>query len=550
MAFGQKITGETLNATVSLNQNTGQYVFSFGNPFDVLVNLSDSSDVIVNGSTFDDKFNLDNSFGNILSGGKGNDIFNVSATAGGLNDNTLHGGAGVDFVTLSGSNTNIDLSQGSNGIEAVVGRKSLDGQSVTVSLGQLSSSALADSAGKAFAAVIGSTGHVSVLESGKFHLVGVVDSASHGFTASGAAITGDALTNLLNSVTQISSIKGNLASLYNGSQTGVVPSNETHVANELNAYVFSNGTQNYTIWTDGVVTPTDAKGNVLSSVYHPDPATPAAPPTYDAVSLFDNQSDWVSATIGQDVDALPVLKLNNANTSAYSAVVLKGGVSDASIHGDNGDNGMNWFGLGQSGGNNHVYGSKGGSIFDLQSSTGLVDILTGGSGFSVVRAAADGADVDLTANNATTAKASGGIDAVVAGPNLSSLQTVELDVNKVQYSTDLTGAKVGVFEAMLGSSGDVLTLMGSGKWVEAATFAPGAALPEHASALVGADVLDSLFGSAKHTAETSLTGHLFEMVNSAGEAVKYLTVYTDATINDTLLKPTTLFSLTDGNFVA
>jgi hypothetical protein len=544
MIRGQKHTGETLNATVSQNPNTGAFVFSFDNPVDMQVNLTNSYGLTINESSNNDQFLLGNSSGDIINGGNGNDIFTISSTAGGLNGNTIHGGTAIDFVTLTGSNTAVDLTQGAaTGIEAVVGKKGLTGESVTVSLSQIATSALTDAnGGKAFAAVIGSSGHVNVQEIGSFKLVGVVDAANHGFTATGAAITGDALTSLLNSVTSISSIKGNLASMFNG--TATVPAHETHVA-DLNAYVFSNGTSTYTIWTDGVVTPTDPKGNVLSDVYQPTAVAPATPATYDAVSTLD-KTDWGAATISNDVNGDPVLRMNDGSTTAYSAIVLKAGVSGVIIHGDAGANGTNWFGLGLSGGGNHIFGSAGGSIFDLQTSTSLQDYLIGGAaGFNIVRATADGADVDLTANNAFTAKAATGIDAVIGGPNLAYLQTVELDVGKVAYSLDATGAKVGVFEAMLGSSGDVLTLSGTGKWVEVATFAPGAALPQHASALVDASVLDAQFGSLQHTAENSLTGHLFEQVNNQGTVLKYLTVYTDATVVDTLAKPANFASLFD-----
>jgi hypothetical protein len=539
---GQKNTGETLNATVSKNP-AGATVFGFSNPFDILVNLTNSSGLTINGSGNDDKFNLGSASGDIINGGNGNDIYNIAATAGGLNGNTIHGGGAVDFITLTGSNTAVDLTQGVTGVEAVVGKKTLTGESVTLSLSQIASSALTDAnGGKAFAAVIGSSGHVNVHEVGKFQLVGVVDAANHGFTATGEAITGDALTSLLNSVTSISSIQGNLAQLYAGTTT--VPAHEKHVA-DLNAYVFSNGTQTYTIWTDGVVTPTDPKGHVLSDVYQPVAVAPATPATYDAVSTFSKSGDWGGATVSMDANGDPVLRMDDGSTTAYSAVVLKAGVTGAIIHGDAGANGMNWFGLGLSGGGNYIYGSKGGSIFDLQKSTELQDYLIGGAGFNIVRATADGADVDLTANNGFTAKAATGIDAVLGASNPALLQTVELDVGKVAYALDATGAKVGVFEAMLGSSGDVLTLSGTGKWVEAATFAPGAALPEHASALVSADVLDAQFGSSKHTAENSLTGHLFEQVNNQGVVLKYLTVYTDATVVDTLAKPANFASLFD-----
>ena len=100
-----------------------------------------------------------------------------------------------------------------------------------------------------------------------------------------------------------------------------------------------------------------------------------------------------------------------------------------------------------------------------------------------------------------------------------------------------SGAKTAVFEAMLGSADDTLTLSGKGNWVEIGTFAPGSELPAHAVALQNADELDALFGPSRHTAENSLVGHLFEQVDFNGNAVKYLTVYTDATLQVDLTAP-------------
>jgi hypothetical protein len=540
VAVAQTNNGSTINVNISINSTTGQYVYNFNDPFSLLLYLNNSTSNIVSllGS-YNNKINLLSASGVTINGGKGNNIYNVSATAGGLNGNIIHGSTGYDFITLSGSNTQIDLTQGARGVEAVVGRNGLNGESVTVSLNQLVSSAVTNGgAGRAFAAVIGSTGAVNVLETGKFHLVGVVDSASNGFDASGNAITGTALTDLLNSVTQISNITGNLASLYAGSTTGTVPANETEVANQLSAYVFSDGTKSYTIWTDGTVTPTDIKGNVLAPVYHPGAATPAQPFTYGSVALFDKTTDWAQATLSTDVNGVSTIKLSAGDTSAYSAIALKAGVTGTKVVGDNGANGQNWFGLGQSGGGNHIVGSKGGNLFDLQLSTSLQDWLTGGTGFDIVKAVAAGADVDLTANN-PSGHAATGIDAVVGSANLSNTQTVELDLTKLQYVTDSTGAKGAVFEALLGSVDDVLTLSGGGRWLEVSTFAPGSTLPAHAAALAHADLLDAAFGSHTHTAENSLTGYLFEQLDLHGNVLKYVTVYTDATIDSLLTPPAT-----------
>lgn len=538
--MAQLQTGETINVTVSMNAVTGQYVYTLVNPFDMQINLNNSAaSVVTLSGSYNNKISLLNASGVTINGAKGNNIYNVAANAGGLNDNVIHGGTGYDFITLSGSNTQIDLTQGSRGVEAVIGRRSLDGESVTVRLDQLTASALTNGGtGRAFAAIIGSTGEVNVLQTGKFQFVGVVNSADQGFDANGNAITGAALANLLASVTEISNITGNLASIYAGSTTGVIPAKETHIANELNAYVFSDGVKSYTVWTDGTVIPTDVKGNVLAAAYHPDAAVPAVAETYGQVALFDKSAnDWAQATLLASPDGLPDVRLAAGSTSATSAIALKSGVTDSIVHGDNGNNGANWFGLGGSGGNNHIFGSKAGNIYDLQQSGSLQDWLTGSTGFDIVRAAAAGADVDLTANNGTTGKASTGIEAVVGSANVNNIQTVELDVGKLQFVAGQDGVKSAVFEAMLGSADDMLQLSGMGKWVEVATFAPGSAAPEHASALVNAELLNAAFGQSQHTAENSLIGHLFEQVDNQGNALKYLTVYTDATVDNLLAQP-------------
>ncbi|MBV9510787.1 MAG: hypothetical protein JO303_10950 [Caulobacteraceae bacterium] len=91
---------------------------------------------------------------------------------------------------------------------------------------------------------------------------------------------------------------------------------------------------------------------------------------------------------------------------------------------------------------------------------------------------------------------------------------------------------------MLGSSADTLTLQGSGSWMEMASFKAGDALPTGALALSNGATLDAVYGAGKaYTAETALDGYVFEQVGAKGKPVKYLTVYTDATIVSTLASP-------------
>jgi len=531
----QRQNGTTINATLSTNPNTGQVIVTLNNPFSVLTNLGRSDSIITVSSKFNDRFNLLSSTNNTINAGVGNDLFSVAGNQTSLNGNILRGGGGSDFVLIGGSGTEIDLTQGSTGIEAVVGRRTTTGESVNLRLDQLAASALTDGgSGRAFAAVIGTDGQVNVQQTGKFQLVGVVDAANNGFAADGSALTGAALTSLLGSVTSIASIQGNLASLYSGSTTGSIPKNETQVSSLTHAYVFSDGSKAYTVWTDATVNITNTKGDV-STVYQPAAATPATAPSYQQVPTFDRNGDWVQASITNTAAGETAVRLGAGSTGAASAFVLTGNVTGTVVSGDSGANGQNFFGLGKSGGNNTVVGSKGGNLFDLQNSLALQDKLIAGKGFDIVRASADGAEVDLTANNGVTSKAAVGIDAVVGSGRLSSIQTVDLDLTKLSFAPNASGQKSAVFTALLGSTDDTLNLFGTGKWVQVAQFAPGTPLPTNASALVGADLLDAAFGNASHKADASLTGYLFEQVNRTGDALRYVTVYTDATIDTSQL---------------
>ncbi len=532
--MAQRQDGSTVNATISQNANTGQYVFTFNDPFNMLFNLNNSADFAIQGTTLNDRFNLLNSSGLTLNGGKGNNIFALGTAAADLNGNLLKGGTAVDFVTYGASGQAIDLTQGAAGIEAVVGRRNLSAENVTLRLDQLTASSLTNGGtGRAFAAVVGSDGQVNVIETGRFKLVGVVDAAGNGYDAAGASITGAALAQLQGSVTSVAKITGNLAAMYAG--TTSVPARETHIANELNAYVFSDGSKNYTVWSDGTVSRLDRTGTPISDAYHPVAAAPAVAPTYGVVETYSKDTESASATITVNAIGMPQLQLNDGTTMGSSAVVLRAGVTGVKVIGDSGINGPNWFGLGQSGGLNQIVGSKAGNIYDLQLSPSLQDQILGGVGADIVRATADGSDVDLTANNGFTSLASTSIEGVAG--SLRGIQTVELDFGKLRFTTDALGGKGAVFSAMLGSADDTLNLSGLGRWNEVATFKPGDALPDHASGLVGADLLKQAFGPGPYNPETALTGHLFAQVNNQGAAIKYVTIYTDATIESTLLPP-------------
>jgi hypothetical protein len=269
--------------------------------------------------------------------------------------------------------------------------------------------------------------------------------------------------------------------------------------------------------------------------------------TFDQFHHVDPNPNYKYAVgiLGVNPSGLTVLTLASGNTLAYGAVILNG-VSGTVVHGTGGSvqgsgpNGGNYFALGLSGGNNIVDGTAVGDLFDLQNSTSLSDILHGSTGFDLVRArnpnlAPD--DVDLTSGNATTGVASRNIDAVVGSAN--EPDTVEVDLSTLKVTTVGT-TKESVFEALLGGPGSTLTLsapVGS-HWTLVTSFAPGAAPPPNAEALKDPNgIIDTLYAKGGTPAETTLTGYLYEQVNSKGAALKYVTVYTDATLVSNLSAP-------------
>jgi hypothetical protein len=547
MTIGQNQHGATVNASISVLPS-GQFAYTFNDPFNMLVNLTNSSGISVNGGDDDDQFNLQNATGDTINGGAGNDTFSITAATGSLNGNLIRGGAGYNLVQINGSGTDVDLTGASEGtaadsnVEMVVGRMGLTGETVEVGLSQLATSSLTGNGGKAFVAAIGRTGVVTVgiPTVGHWQLLGEVDGNGTGYDASGNVLAAAALSALTANLTSVANIEGSLAADYAGAANKVYnPATQTYLPGALNAYVFSDGTTTYTVWTDGQVVATTASGT-STTAYQPAAVTLATQPTLGTFDQF-HQSDpdpnyrYATGTLGMNPAGLTTLLLSSGGSLAYAAV-LANGVSGTVIRGasgpaNSGPNGGNWFGLGPSGGDNTIVGTPAGDIFDLQESSALIDILQGSSGFDVVRARGpNGDDVNLTSGNAATGIASKNIDAVVG--NKLTVDTVEVDLGTLNVTT-VGGVKESVFEAMLGGAASTLTISAATgtKWVEVATFAPGSTPPANAEALSNATILNSLFlGGPTYTAQNSLTGYLFAQVNNRGTALKYVTVYTDATL--------------------
>jgi hypothetical protein len=553
MTIGQNQHGATVNASIGVLPS-GEFVYTFNDPFNMLVNLTNSTGIAVNGGDDDDQFNLQNATGDTINGGAGNDTFSITAATGSLNGNLIKGGTGFNLVQINGSGTDVDLtglSQGTaadSNIEMVVGRTHLTGDTVEVNLNQLATSSLTGNGGKAFVAVLGRSGIVTVTEPvGPWQLLGEVDANGDVYDQNGNLLTGAAAAAVTAHQTSVTNVEGDLAADYSGVQTKVYnPATMTYLPGALNAYVFANGGTTYTVYTDGTVVATAANGSSSTTAYQPAVVTPTVQPTlgtFDQFHQYDSDPNYKYAvgTLGVNPAGLTSLQLSSGGSLAYAAV-LANGVSGTVIRGaagpaNAGPNGGNWFGLGPSGGDNTVVGTTAGDIFDLQNSSSLIDILQGSTGFDVVRArgpTSTGDDVDLTSGNPTTGIASKNIDAVVG--KLGAPDTVEVDLGTLNVTT-VGGVKQSLFEAMLGGAASTLTISAAigTKWVEVTSFAPGTAPPANAQALSNATILDSLFlGGSTYKAENQLTGYLFEQVNARGAALKYVTVYTDATLVNNL----------------
>jgi hypothetical protein len=546
VAIGQSLNGSTVNATIGVDSLSGEYRYTFTDPaFDMLISLTNSSGIIVDTTmrAQNDEILLQASSYDNITTGNGNDTFVVAATSSDLGGNVLHGGpAGVNVIQLLGSNATIDLTgvsagtAASTGIDAVVARKATaKGETVDLKLTQLGASTLTDGGtgpGKAFVALLGANGAVNVTAGGGFQIVGVLNAAGVGYSAAGAALNATDTAALAAQVTRIDDVQGTLTADYVGSANTPL---QTAAVNSLSAYVFSNGSTSYTIWSDGVASQLNATGGLVQTAYHPGSST-APSPVLGVFDQFSKADSWAAGKLGLSPAGLTTLKLSDGSSLAYAAIQVKAGASGTAIRGDSGANGGDWFGLGGSGGLNQVYGSRNGDIFDLQLSTSLQDYLHGNTGFDVVLGKAIGTDIDLTANNGSTAVAVTSIEAAVGSGGKT--QTVEVNPNALAITTDSTGAKTAVFEAMLGGdAGDALTLEGPGKWMQIATFAPGSALPTHATTLTGATILDGLYGGSTHTAENSMTGYLFEDVGAKGVPLKFVTIYSDSAINNQMAAP-------------
>jgi hypothetical protein len=314
------------------------------------------------------------------------------------------------------------------------------------------------------------------------------------------------------------------------------PAGQHYVPNDLSAYVFSAGAKTYTLWTDGTITLSDPLGDV-TTLYQPAPATPATAPQLGQISLLDPTTAG-SAALSVTPSGAVQLALTKDAPGANGAIVVSGQTTGMIIRGDSGANGGDWYNLAGSGGGNTIYGTAGDDVFELGGATALIDTLHTGKGFDIVHAGANGSDVDLTGASLGI-PASTGVSAVVGGGTPLATHTVEANLTSLAATLDSTGAKTSVFEALLGSVNDTVTLSGAGVWEQIATISPGASLPAHATALTDATALDALFNGNANSqkAEKTLTGYLFEQVGPHGGAVRYATVWTDAAIAATFATP-------------
>jgi hypothetical protein len=542
--MGQHYNGSTINATVSQSLSGVAY-YSFADVYDMSFNLTNltSANTIV-GSATNDRFFLDASSGDTLNGGPGDDIFVIAPSQTSLNGDKIVGGSGTNFIQIGGPTATVDLAgTGASGVAAVVASyQELNpptGEVVNVSISGIASTKLTSASGTAFVSLIGTSGVTNLTgpvgSPNGVTFVGELNAAGAGFTATGAAITGGALAALQGEATGYSTVAYDLDELYFGQ--GIAPSTVSYVQNHLNAYVFSSGGKDYTIWTDGAVTL-----NGSAAYYVAAPSAGAAITTSEAVPIF-NSTNHADATLEDNAAGASSLYLGDGTTGAYGAIVLNKGVTGTIVHGDNGLNGGDYFGLGLSGGGNTIVGTSKGDQFDLGQSTSLMDVLEGSGGFNVITGP-HSTDINLTSTNASTnGLASTGIDAVV-GSGLT-VQTVEVNLSNLAVTNLGGGVKTAYFEAYLGGTANTVTVTGGTLfgWTEVGTMAPGAALLPNATALTDASSLDAYWSkeggstTAKHDAATQLTGYLFEQVNTKAHTALYVTVWTDATVVDDLVPP-------------
>jgi hypothetical protein len=167
-----------------------------------------------------------------------------------------------------------------------------------------------------------------------------------------------------------------------------------------------------------------------------------------------------------------------------------------------------------------IHGTPAGNLFELGSRTTLVNKLVGQGGFNVVHAAAAGANIDLTGQNAVVKAAAVDVSAIVGGA--ATTQTVKVSLSALPVTSGLSS-----FEALLGSSADKLTIAAAQPWTEIAVFSSGSAPVTGETPLANAAELDAIYGQA-NAAETQLKGYLFTA--TIGGAARYATVWTDATV--------------------
>ncbi|HEX4182669.1 MAG TPA: hypothetical protein VHY34_05380 [Caulobacteraceae bacterium] len=516
-----------------------------------LTNLSNSN--IIVGSTANNNFSLGSSSGDSITAGPGDSLFATSLTATSLGGDQLIGGPGVNFVEVGGSKTTIDLTQsstasgaGSTGIAAVVGRVFRSPaipttDVVDVSLSGVATSGIKSAVGTAFVTVLTTNGVTNLTGSNVTYL-GEVSSAGAGYDAAGDKLGAAQTSALAADVTSITNLEGTLAQLF-FIDLNLNPATQAYIQNHLNAYVFSSGGKDYTIWSDGAVTL-----NGSAAYYKAAPSTNAVGGVTSAqeVPMFNPAGD-AEATLADNTAGGSSLFLGPSTTGPYGAIQLGAGNKGTIVRNNKSAVGGGYFGLAGSLGGNTIVGTPNGTQFDLGAATSLIDTLQGRSGFNVVTAP-HATDVNLTGGNPATSAASSNISAVVGAPKHT--ETVEVDLSTLATTT-VAGVGSAEFEAFLGGTANTLTLTGgvSTGWKEVGKMAPGAALLPKAQALVGPTLLNTYWQAdggvttATSTAKTRLTGYLFEQIGSSGQPVEFVTIWTDATVVNHLVGPTAVSAM-------
>lgn len=524
-----------INATVVL-PTTGSPTYTFSDSFDMNVSLAavSNAQVVFNGSTGNDRISITKTaVGDTITGSGGNSQFVLTQGVLNLNKNVLTAGAGFNVVKSNTSGATVDLTgvslgtAESTGIAGVVANHyevNLTGQVVDLDFNGLQTSNLTDGVsghGPAFVALIGRDGVVNFSTPANLQFVGVMDGLGDGFSASGVALSSAETATLASEVTSLAGVEGTLAYQWTGLAGDTTPTQQAawnYLPDNLSAYVFTDGTKDYTIWSDGTVK--QISSGATSTLYQPVAVT-GATATFGKVAVT-NTVAAAYATVAPAVTGhgLSTLTLGNGRPTTDGSVTFNPNVAQTISYSDNGLNGGIQFNLQSLAAGTVVTGTPAGDLFELGAATTLTNVIKGQGGFNVVHAAAAGAVVDLTGQNPVVKVAATDISAIVGGA--ATTQTVKVSLSALPVSSGMSE-----FEALLGSSADKLIVVAAQAWKEVATFSSSAAPITGETPITNATELDTIYGQA-NAAETQLSGYLFE-ATIAG-ATHYATIWTDATV--------------------